>query len=129
MREIKFRAWDVKHGAWIMGFNLVSFHDYYTKGLKPSLQRYDSKWEEGEYILMQYTGLKDENGKEIYEGDLFQASRHCYEVKYRGGEYILAYLKDDGPYSHAEFAYTLSYALFNVRGEIVGNIYEERHKC
>jgi hypothetical protein len=60
MREIKFRVWD--------GFNvhydwLVNFKD---KGINYIL----SDIQEVAGDLMQYTGLKDKNGKEIYSGDI-----------------------------------------------------------
>ena len=69
MREIKFRAWDKDLKRWTN----YSIDD----GL---LMFYDNQgecWEidqEGErFILCQYTGLKNFNGKEIYEGDIVRA--------------------------------------------------------
>ncbi len=65
MREIKFRAWD-KEKKVIVKFDLFTY---------PTIQNVGSYGKEKflkEYELMQYTGLKDKNGKEIYEGDIIQ---------------------------------------------------------
>ena len=57
MREIKFRAWDNQAGMTYNGS--VAFNGAWTINFNGGVAH-----------LMQYTGLKDKNGKEIYEGDV-----------------------------------------------------------
>jgi uncharacterized phage protein (TIGR01671 family) len=66
MREIKFRAWDKEQKRIFMVYGFDKDHVY-----EDSLDDYtESVHPRNLCELMQYTGLKDENGKEIYEGDI-----------------------------------------------------------
>ena len=54
MREIKFRAWNSYTKKWLTIFPMQDIRDPFPK--------------DKDIIIEQYTGLKDKNGKEIYEG-------------------------------------------------------------
>ena len=70
-REIKFRAWDNSCKK-MRG----------VKGIKDCFSLRSDGFFDENYILMQYTGLKDKNGKEIYEGDIVIQNGEKIVVKY-----------------------------------------------
>lgn len=66
MREIKFRAW-------VMGdFDGNNFENYMEEDVQTLIEPFEAH-ENGDIILMQYTGIKDKNGVEVFEGDIFKA--------------------------------------------------------
>ena len=137
-REIKFRAWDnenkymitSKQGIFTALRNSMNItvqdNGYYNNGdlLKPNKEK---------YTLMQYTGLKDKNGVEIYEGDILETCENYgirerwlkYEVKYNKelAQFILFPVIENGTYNNNNWD-TPIYSYHEQAREIIGNIYE-----
>ncbi len=93
MREIKFRAWD-KIGKIMI-----------------PVSRLDFPLSEKREILMQFTGLLDKNGKEIYEGDIVSWNDKKARVIFSNGKFTADI--------HGKFEVTNWNSC-----EIIGNIYE-----
>ena len=115
MREIKFRAWLKEERKMVnvetlfIGINRLCFGNSKTEDL------FFRDFEEVE--LMQYTGLKDKNGKEIYEGDI-------YHVGDKNIRYLVVWF--DSGFEGKQLRST-SYAGLKSWAkdiEILGNIYE-----
>lgn len=116
MREIKFRAWDksFKEMRQLIGFTYPnkSNIDTYTEDNSYRNMKEDT-------IIMQFTGLKDKNGKEIYEGDIIRyitpnGYKVIYKVQWNSG--LCAFtVNDDEDYLNL---------VDEEKFEVIGNIYE-----
>jgi uncharacterized phage protein (TIGR01671 family) len=121
--RFKFRAWWVKDdGEDIVPMMVDNSHIFnYVDPLRPI--------EDGDIIVMQYTGLKDKNGKEIYEGDIVAAFNFIdknfrHEVIFKNGAfgYTSQFLSGFIPYAGND-----NFKWSNGKSdkiEVIGNIYE-----
>lgn len=113
MREIKFRIYTPTTKK--IHYNRPEFvAEYFMDKIRPKKNKRCSDW-----ILMQFTGLKDKNDKEIYEGDIVKVDNYLYVItvcKWDNGSFIL----EDKAGGH------WTRQLFHQRDRltVLGNIYE-----
>ncbi len=108
MRDIKFRAWNESgERSYMLGPYDLSDAIFNYKEIRSLL-------------LMQYTGLKDKNGKEIYEGDIIT----CENYTMYGGKYKVCWRQDLMAFMFDLELVSPDY-LHHAEGiEVIGNIYE-----
>src|SRR5690554_613245 len=122
MREIKFRVWEENIKQMIYNVGIVNDELY----LMLDGVGFDIVGDYREFKLMQYTGLKDKNGKEIYEGDICETATVSGKpfgtidvVKFINGSFQLVDIDDSVlPINFGDKD------IFSV--EVIGNIFEHK---
>lgn len=111
-RGIKFRVWDTKYNV------IISWDDISeSKTLAILVNNHNRNI--SNCVLMQYTGLKDKNGKDIYEGDIVEYSR-TFKAKiiFQDGGFKIQEPQDK------DYGVFLNYFTCNNAVSVIGNVYE-----
>ena len=119
-REIKFRAWDESFG--IMVYDIDPDHyEVYFNGNQLTCRPIDGNGDPFTLPLLQFTGLRDENGKEIYEGDIITSRLYPFQDGYTHDVYF-----KDGDFRLRWTMFRLSEMFEHTHTdiEVIGNIYE-----
>ena len=103
MREIKFRSWDNRN-------KVMDFPDNIANDIDGD-----------KYQIMQYIGLKDKNGKEIYEGDIIKAGEDVISIGWNTKYASFCLMKNGWMYDHY-----FGEAADPEQCEVLGNIYKNK---
>lgn len=142
MRKIKFRAWeksvrgldaggmmwqsDETFKDYVVGFDGSVYEKFKDSFAGKSFDNYRDVSDK--FILMQYTGLKDKNGREIYEGDVVQVNKTKGDP-FAGNKGVVEFNPEIGCFEvrATPTAASVLYAYESILKDckVIGNIYED----
>lgn len=122
MRDIKFRIWDTENNEMLKVQELDFEPTFYGGRIAIRPDQYNDYFDTEDMILMQYTGLHDKNGKEIYEGDILRFNEVDTAIVEWNEKYAYFMVRPIQDYYFDSDV--LGHAIEYNNAEIIGNIYE-----
>lgn len=118
MRKIKFRAWNKNFEE----MSVVADLDFWANDvwiIDPDVKNLN-QMDRSEVVLMQWTGLTDNNGVEVYEGDIVRVT--YYDLTHG----IIGVVRFDNGSFYIDCDGLSLYTWFDYEVEVLGNIFENK---
>lgn len=120
MRENKYRGRRLDNGEWVIGHLVKMWGEWHIL----NSDNVNTAYPVEPATIGQYTGLKDKNGKEIYEGDVMRFITEFGETMTSEVAFMNGFFYIQGEEEDDDDIYGITYAVKSMNAEIIGNIHD-----